>query len=206
MFLIGPEESAFLLRDAKIFRPSDTRKLSLRRLCYGRSALPPGSVFPFEALHPARTVNQFLLPSEEGVAIRTDFEVHHVALIGRAGLERTPARTGDGHFVILGMNVFLHKVRIFSSRFSNGLDKPPVKRQRTPASYKPYSTGAPEKFQPTRFAADQLVGEGIAVQRLPLRSGQRLRVVQAQKQKKAPETLPRKKLPEPLNSQCQPRA
>src|SRR5712691_6842950 len=42
------------------------------------------------------------------MAIRADFDVKDVALISRAGLERIPARAGNGDVVVFRMNALLH--------------------------------------------------------------------------------------------------
>jgi hypothetical protein len=76
-------------------------------------------VFLGEAFDAAGGVNQLLLAGEEGVAIRADFHAQHLALDGRAGLERmaTGAVHRDG--VIVGVNTGFHEApfcRVRSAR------------------------------------------------------------------------------------------
>ncbi len=61
-----------------------------------------------EALDAAGGVHEFLLAGEEGVAIRADFDAQHVALDGRARLERMATGAVHGHGMIIGMNTGFH--------------------------------------------------------------------------------------------------
>jgi len=79
------------------------------RLLFSGSGLSSGvGVFLGEALDTASGVHEFLLASEERVAIGADFDAQHVALNGRASGESVPTSTVDGDCVIVGMNTGLH--------------------------------------------------------------------------------------------------
>jgi hypothetical protein len=61
-----------------------------------------------EAFDAARGVHEFLLAREERMTIRADFDAHHVALDGRASLERMTAGAVHCDGVIVGMNTGFH--------------------------------------------------------------------------------------------------
>ena len=65
-------------------------------------------VFLGEALDAAGGVHKFLLAGEERVAIRADFHAQHVALDGRARLERVAAGAVHRNGVIVGVNTGFH--------------------------------------------------------------------------------------------------
>lgn len=65
-------------------------------------------VFLGEALNAPGGVQEFLLTGEERVAIRADFHAQHIALDGRASLERVPAGAVHRNGVIIGMNTGFH--------------------------------------------------------------------------------------------------
>jgi len=60
-----------------------------------------------ESVDAAGRINQLLLAGEERMAGRADFHVQ-VALFSRSSLKCFAARTGDGHFLISGMNFWFH--------------------------------------------------------------------------------------------------
>jgi len=64
-------------------------------------------VLAAEALDAASGVHEFLLASEERMAGGADFYTD-VALMGRPGHERVPARAVHTNFVVVGMNCCFH--------------------------------------------------------------------------------------------------
>jgi hypothetical protein len=101
------------------------------RLLFSGSGLSSGvGVFLGEALDTASGVHEFLLASEERVAIGADFDAQHIALNGRAGGKSVPTSTVDGDCVIVGMNTGLHE-----SPFCRGRSAPhPAQAGTTEAS------------------------------------------------------------------------
>lgn len=84
-----------------------------------------------KAFHAARRVDKFLLAREERVAVRADFDAQHIALGGRAGLERMPTSAVHSHSMIIGMNTGFHDSP-FS--FVSGLHGSPGSQGSTAAS------------------------------------------------------------------------
>ncbi len=68
-----------------------------------------------EAFDAAGGVNQLLLASEEGMAIRADFYAQHVALDGRTSLKRVAAGAVHRNRMIIGMNAGFHWVPFVAS-------------------------------------------------------------------------------------------
>jgi len=62
-----------------------------------------------EAFDTTSGINEFLLASEERVAIGANFNAQHVALDGGASGEGVPTGTVDGNGVIVGVNTGLHE-------------------------------------------------------------------------------------------------
>src|SRR5262249_56023071 len=68
-----------------------------------------GPVLAVEALHPARGIDELLLPGEERMARRADVDVD--ALLRGAGRDDIAAGADDVARVVAGMNAFLHGER-----------------------------------------------------------------------------------------------
>src|SRR5579875_2172704 len=117
--------------------------------CFGfrRCTSAHASVFFLKAFHAARTINQFLLAREKRMAIGTDFNVKDISFVRGAGCKRAPARTDHPNFVIIGMNAFLHKVKLFPFRIDYSFTEPdPAQGGYNTTGY---CTGPAAKFQPT---------------------------------------------------------
>ena len=97
---VGPNQEA---------RPVEQSPRWSRRLLLGGSRFGGGVGILFsEALNAARSVKQFLLAGEEGMAIRADFHAQHFALDGRARLKRVAAGAVHRNGMIIGMNSGFH--------------------------------------------------------------------------------------------------
>jgi len=98
------------------------KRAAIERLLFASSS-GNVSVFLVEAFHASGGVHEFLLASEKRMAARADLDAQHVALDGRAGLERMPAGTVHGYSVIVGMNTGFHDspfCRVRSARHPDG--------------------------------------------------------------------------------------
>lgn len=72
-------------------------------------------IFAAEFVYTAGRVEQFLFAGIEGMALRTDFNVHVLLLISRTGLEGVPAAAGHGDLFVGRVyfrfhNLFLYKI------------------------------------------------------------------------------------------------
>src|SRR2546430_3328709 len=93
---VGPNQEA---------RPVEQSPRWSRRLLLGGSRFGGGVGILFsEALNAARSVKQFLLAGEEGMAIRADFHAQHFALDGRARLKRVAAGAVHRNGMIIGID------------------------------------------------------------------------------------------------------
>src|SRR5712671_6625768 len=79
----------------------------MRPLRRGARLIGLDPVLPAEALDPARGVHELLLPREERMAIRADFDVDDL-FHGGARLDHVAAHANDGRVVVAGMDVLLH--------------------------------------------------------------------------------------------------
>ena len=64
------------------------------------------AVTTIELLDAAGRVDEFLLASEEGVALGANTDVH--VLYGSADFEDVTAGAGDGRLFVVGMDLFFH--------------------------------------------------------------------------------------------------
>ena len=63
-------------------------------------------IFLVETFNPAGRINDLLFPRHEGMTLGTDF--HLDVLFRRAGGNHVSADTGNGRFIIGGMDAFFH--------------------------------------------------------------------------------------------------
>ena len=66
------------------------------------------SVSFLELVDSAACIYEFLSAGEEGMAFAANIHFQRISFLGRAGLERRPARTGHRDLVIIGMNIGFH--------------------------------------------------------------------------------------------------
>src|SRR5580704_873279 len=65
-------------------------------------------VLAVKTLDAAGSIQKLLFAGEEGMAARTDFHAHQIALVRGTGLETAAAGAMHGDFVIIGMNTGFH--------------------------------------------------------------------------------------------------
>ena len=87
-------------------------------------------VLLLKSLDAARGVQQLLLSGEEWVAVGADFDQHHIAFEGRAGLKGVAAGAVNHQFVVIRMNSGFHE----RSHPPAGLHGLPPERTRAAAS------------------------------------------------------------------------
>ena len=76
---------------------------------FGSRGLGLTPVLPLKSFHATGTVHELLLAGEERMAVRADFQMDDVTLVGRARLEGVAASACYRNVVILRMNLFLHE-------------------------------------------------------------------------------------------------